>query len=267
MATVRGKQIPAISCALAALAAACEPNLVVGTWSCPAGPRQNDGGMLEPVTDPVASPWSTGFEQGFCDYYVAQGFCYKLTNSSYEIVDAPVHSGKHSAAFTIDADAEEANQARCGREGGLPTDAYYGAWYYIPELRDDVQNWNLFHFQSGVPGTRLHPLWDVTLERQADDQLHLYVLGSLGDVGEKRPEESVPVPIGAWFHIEFRLRRAADATGVVELIQDDRSLLELTAVQTDDASFSQWYVGNLADALTPSDSTVYVDDITIRPAP
>jgi len=270
MATVRGNSARAIFRALAcaALAPACEPNLVVGTWSCPVGPRvENDAGVLEPVTGPVASPWSTGFEQGLCDYYVAQGFCYGNPPASFEIVDSPVHAGAHAAAFTINTDMGD--QVRCAREGTLPTDAYYGAWYYIPELHDGVDNWNLFHFTGGEPGVTVPGLWDVTLERlnPDDGKLHLFVRGPFG-TGAQRPMDPVPIPIGSWFHIEFRLRRATDATGLVQLFQDDQLLVDLPGVQTENtSSFGQWYVGNLANALTPPDSTVYVDDVTIRPAP
>ncbi len=40
-------------------------------------------------------------------------------------------------------------------------------------------------------------------------------------------------------------------------------LVEATGLQTDDTDWGQWFVGNIANALTPPDSTVYVDDITI----
>ena len=39
--------------------------------------------------------------------------------------------------------------------------------------------------------------------------------------------------------------------------------VHLTGLVTDDTDWGQWYVGNLADALVPPASTVYVDDVTI----
>jgi hypothetical protein len=33
---------------------------------------------------------------------------------------------------------------------------------------------------------------------------------------------------------------------------------------TDDTDWGQWLVGNYAEALAPPESTVYVDDVTIR---
>jgi len=51
------------------------------------------------------------------------------------------------------------------------------------------------------------------------------------------------------------------------LYQDGQLVLQRTSIATDDTTFAQWYVGNFADALTPADSTIYVDDVTIRPLP
>jgi hypothetical protein len=67
--------------------------------------------------------------------------------------------------------------------------------------------------------------------------------------------------------LEFRLRRASNATGAAALYQDGTLLLELADLTTDDTQYGQWYVGNYADALSPRDATIYVDDVTIRAVP
>ena len=256
---------------LAWLGVACKPDLVVGTWSCPVGERmdQPDGGGLVPVTGPVAVPWSTDFEHGLCDLNVAQGWCYSGDVSSYEIVDTIARSGTHSMAFTLqtDADDDQGDQARCVREGVLPPDAIYGAWYYIPETRGGIRNWNLLHFQGGEPGGAIPGIWDVSIEPDADSgKLKLYVLGKFPDsrLTQDDPATMVAVPIGSWFHLEFRWRRAADETGRVSVYQDGKLVLDRDNAVTDDTNFAQFYVGNLAFDLVPPESTLYVDDISIR---
>ena len=62
------------------------------------------------------------------------------------------------------------------------------------------------------------------------------------------------------------LRRAADATGEVTVYQDGVVAYHLVDLVTDDTSWGQWYVGNLATGLAPADSTLYVDDVAIRTA-
>ena len=112
------------------------------------------------------------------------------------------------------------SQARCFREGALPRDAVYGAWFYVPSLADNTGNWNLMHFQGGAPDA-LHGLWDVSLDNADDGSLFLYIFDFSGHRDRRAPADAAPpVPIASWFHVEFRLRRAPDATGEVALYQD-----------------------------------------------
>lgn len=269
---------------------ACEPKLVVGKWSddsdqggsagaggagdagdvpvdCHAGGDSSGNGSMQRIVDPVGVPWSTGFENGFCDYIAATGYCYGNARASFEIVSSPVHSGNSSAAFNIVVDdAFDGLQARCVRQGQLPESAYYSAFFFIPSAPTAANNWNLIHFQGGGLTGALHGLWDVSISIDAQGELHLYVFDFLRMM--TRAATNVPaVPVGAWFQIEVYLKRAADATGEFALYQDGEVGLQLSNLITDDSSYGQWYVGNLAIALTPADSTLYVDDVSIREAP
>ena len=107
----------------------------------------------------------------------------------------------------------------------------------------------------------LHNLWNVTLVNGSNGDPELIAYSPLN--GQYPLNPTTPIPIGSWFHIEFFLKRAADATGEVALYQDGALLFDVTNLITDDSSFGQWYVGNLADHLAPPDSTLYVDDVSI----
>jgi hypothetical protein len=257
----------------------CEPKLVVGDWFCPWDAETGAGGATSGDSgdesahprpgprDPVAVPWSTSFESGFCDFWRAGGFCYEDADAESSIVTAPVHTGKFAAAFRVRGDGEDQNrQARCVRQGVFPTEAYYSAWYFIPQLATNRGLWNLFHFRGAKIGpgpTNLAGLWDVSLAGDADAGLRLFLYDFLPS-----PTPSVDafpaVPIGEWFQIEVYFRRASDATGELAVYQDGERVFRVTDLVTDDTDWGQWYVGNLATALMPPDSTVYVDDVTIR---
>jgi len=176
-----------------------------------------------------------------------------------------VHSGKSAAAFTVDGEDGGVQQARCALEGTLPVDAYYGAWFYIPALTTNNHVWNLFHFQAG---SDLHGLWDVSLSNDANGNLNLYVLNFLWVApSDHLLSAQIPVPIGSWFHVEFHLKRAKDATGEAALYQDGQRVVDfgtLVTDNTDSTDFGQWFAGNLADSLLPPESTLYVDDVTIE---
>ncbi len=187
--------------------------------------------------------------------------------ASFEIVTSPVRTGRRAAAFTVRTDLGGA-QSRCFVDGVLARDARYGAWFYLPSDVDAVEgNWNLFHFLGDRPEPNADALWDVSLGTFDGGPLSLYVRDFWeGPTVIKRGTETVPVPIGTWFHVEFRWLRAADETGTVALYQDGQLLWTETNRVTDDSERGQWYVGNLADELPLEASTLYVDDVTIRPS-
>jgi hypothetical protein len=236
-----------------------------------AGAQCPDTGVPTPgMTDPIGVPWSTGFENNFCDYTDAGGFCFG--GGVRKIVTSPVHSGHYAAEFSVDSADTAKNQVRCVRQGALPSEAYYGAWYYIPVLEKlgDNSLWNLLHFQGGdtarhMPGgdSSQDGLWDVTVvTNTTDGSLQLLAFDFINGT-VRRPTAPPAVPIGEWFHIQFYLKRASNATGAIRLYQNGKLLVEKTGIITDDSSWGQWYVGNIAKGLTPKDSTLYVDDVTI----
>jgi len=250
--------------AIAWLAFACEPTVVIG--SC-AGASAGEAGASGSANEgAVGVPWSTGFEDGLCGYHSAQGYCYGRHGASLEIVQSPTpHSGKYAAAFTVSGNAigAERSQARCVRQGAMPKSAYYGAWYLIPAVQISDGNWNLFHFLGGVSEGDSHALWDISLANDADGALELSVFNFL--TGSHPALSGVPpIPIGSWFHIEIQIVRSAQANGELTVYQDGVVALHLTNLITDDTDWGQWYVGNYARTLVPSLSTVYVDDVTIR---
>jgi hypothetical protein len=245
---------------------ACAPKLSAGEWQCPAdGGASGAASQAPAATDPVTVPWSTGFEDGFCDYANVAGFCYG--DDPYLVVSEPHRPGGRVAAeFKVVGGSW--NQTRCVRQGVLPESAYYGAWYFIPQALQKAENWNLWHFQ-GADDQNVRPLpalWDVTLftgppaggwELGVRD----YLASQDGSI--YLGPNHAPVPIGSWFHIELFLKRASDSTGKIALYQDGVLLLERADLKSDASPFTQWYVGDWAQNATPADSSLYVDDVSI----
>lgn len=231
---------------------------------CPAG-----GARDGTFTGPLPAPWSTSFDAGWCTFEDKAGFCYALGSSGYRLVTEPVHSGTHAAAFDMDPSTDPGSrQTRCVREGVLPVEAYYGAWYYIPSELTGAHDWNLLHFQGGMPNTRLHNLWDVSMDDSEGNGYELFIYDALsnGHYGQADPR---PIPTDRWFHLEFFWKRATDATGEVALFQDGEEIVRRSGIVTDDSPFGQFYVGNYTDSLTTTTApvTVYVDDVSVRLPP
>jgi hypothetical protein len=250
---------------LASLGGGCEPEVVVGDWPCGTAPEYDAAGAAgeaSTMTLPIEVPWSTGFEDGFCGYSTVGGFCYGDPGTSYGF-SAEAHSGRRAAAFSVSTATGE-EESRCVRQGILPKEAYYGAWFFLPKAIV-TSNWNLMHFR-GWRTDELLGLWDVSVDSADDGTLFLYLYDFLNKRTRRR-DMPIAVTPGTWTHIVFYLRRAADTTGEVALFQDGRELLRFKDITTDDSSWGQWYVGSLAVSLTPPDAIVYVDDVTIDTKP
>jgi len=223
-----------------------------------------DDGAAPDANAPVGVPWTTGFEEGFCEYAAPMGFCFATGGGSYTLVTSPVHSGQRAAAFSVQGTPDAGgSQARCVQQGVFPGAAYYGAWYYVPASARNSGVWNLFHYQGGVLGQTLHGVWDVSLVNLGDGgPLHVtffdFLNGSVPD-----SSGAPPIPIGQWFHLEVYFKRAMDTTGELSMWQDGVLAVHLTGLATDNTDWGQWYVGNYATALAPPASTLYVDDVTI----
>jgi hypothetical protein len=241
----------------------CNEVMLVGMCESPArASAVDEGADAGSQSTDIALPWSSGFEAGFCDYRRVGGHCYARGKASYTLVTSPVRSGTFAAAYTVTSN-ETGTQARCGREGTLPKSAYYGAWFYVPRARIEKGNWEIVKFEGRSADTSEtpHGLWGVELNQESDDQLRLSVYDFLR--GRSLVGSGPPIPIETWFRVVVYISRAADATGQLTLIQDGTTVLDLTALKTDDSQWGLWWVGNYGPNLSPAQTTVYVDDVTI----
>jgi hypothetical protein len=258
--------------AVAWLALACEPTVVIGACSEPPPVDAGAAGAGASASEGALSlPWSTGFEDGLCGYHSVGGFCYARHGASLEVVESPSRRpGKFAAAFTVNANAStaiERSQTRCVIQGSMPKSAYYGAFYFIPALATSDGNWNLFHFLGGTSEADSHPLWDISLVNRADGKLKLSVLNFLTGKYPAVSDDVGAVPIGRWFQLQIKIVRSAQPNGEVIVLQDGMVALHLTDLITDDTEWGQWYVGNYVKTLVPALNTVYLDDITMSEGP
>lgn len=259
----------AVTVSVSALVAllGCEPKLTVGKWNCTDAPLTfpPDGSPEPQFRDrQVEADWATGFEDGFCGYQRARGYCYSDEDAGFEIVRSPTLSGRFAAAFTIDTDPDlVGNQVRCVRQGQLPKAAYYQASFYVPSGTTAAGNWNLMHFRGGDDvGGDLHGIWDVSLEVRGDGTLAPYLRAPFNNP-VMNVAEDVELPTDTWVTLTFYWKRGTDSDGEVALYLDGDRVIHRSGFTTDDSFWGQWYIGNLASNLTPLKSTLYVDDVAI----
>jgi len=260
--------VASLTAAPIAVGLGCEPSFVVGEWKCLTGTEQSATSALDFVVPdaPLELPWSSSFEDGFCGYFDIGGFCYANSAAEYSLVESPTHSGRYAAAYRISGQAADGLQARCVRHGELPKQAYYGAWFYIPDPVTRADTWNLFHFEGrsreDPQSEEQHGLWDVSLRVDTDGALRAYVFDFLRSMTVPIPDGQ-EIPLRTWFHLEVHLERSADETGRFELYINGVQVWSTSDVVTDDTELGQWYVGNFAAQISPELNTLYVDDVTI----
>jgi len=165
--------------------------------------------------------------------------------------------------------SDPGTNSRCHRYGALPQQAYYGAWYYIPALATNSGLWNLFHLQEADPNDNnsLKGTWDISLVNNDSGGLRLAVFNFNGTSPDT--SKAPAIPIGRWFHIVMYLKRATDDTGEVSVYQDTDAIVPRQNMITENymSTNGDWYVGNLADNLNPTEETLYVDDVSVGDTP
>jgi hypothetical protein len=145
----------------------------------------------------------------------------------------------------------------------------YGAWFYVPSaIKADVgSDWNLIHFQDyNASRQGWDNTFDILLVNDDSSGLRMEAWDQI-QLAHYEPSRTVSIPIGSWFHIEVLIKRATDKTGEIVLYEDGTSVLDQPGLTTELGTRSQWYVGNYWASLNSSESTVYVDDVTVTASP
>jgi hypothetical protein len=144
--------------------------------------------------------WSTDFERGdLSDWSAAPGSggVYLAdagpSDPAFDISDAQAHSGHLSAHFTSVAGSQPTSRFPTGG-GGLyknavfPAEAYYSAWYFIPESHRTLSDWTILKFMvppstTDASDAAADGALDATLDAPSDDAT-VAIDAAAGDAGE-----------------------------------------------------------------------------------
>jgi hypothetical protein len=226
---------------------ACSPRLEIGSdvlWSA-----QHEGNTLDEWSAPPGGHANSD-----------------PAPSMIEVSAEHAHRGEFAAKLTVDAPVNGAQgNAGLSRSDGLPTEAYYSAWYYLPRSVTVGTFWVIFKIRArdvvDDPATA-RELYDLDLANLPSGEmtLRLYDHRS-GDV----PLDVVGpvVPVGRWFQIEAFYRNASDATGRVTYWLDGNMIVDVAGKPTSPTPWTQWVAGSAAQGLTPSAEVLYIDDAAV----
>jgi hypothetical protein len=180
-------------------------------------------------------------------------------------VSNPGHPGNFAAKLTVSGtvDNTQGNGASMVQNGGLPTQAYYSAWYYLPQSVSVGTYWVIMKFRAvlGDPPAE-GELFDVNLTSPSVGTMSLRLYDHT--IGADRPLD-VPapgIPVNDWFQLEAFYRDANDSTGRLTLWLDDLQILDWQG-PTGLTSWVAWDVVSVGDNLAPEPAILYVDDCAI----
>jgi hypothetical protein len=209
--------------------------------------------------------WSAGMETGdLREWSLNQ--CGGEFNSGVSHSEASTdvaHSGGWSTKMIISTPSSPESGVRLFRwcESRTYPQLYYSVWFYIPQSYDVPNWWNLFQWKSKT-SSRNDAFYNLNIGNLQDGSMQFY----LWDWQNRRSytQSVANVPVGRWFQVEAYYSCAADQSGRVMFWQDGQLLFDIPNVPTRYADGDcQWSVNNYSDALSPTPSTIFIDDAAI----
>ena len=177
------------------------------------------------------------------------------------------HGGRFAAKLTIDTSAGTQESIGLSRRG-LPVEAYYSAWYYLPRTVAVVNDgfWVIFKFRRRSVAddqTSEGELFDVDLVQTSDGEMTVQLYDHR--VGSALPLDvpSPVVPVGVWFQVEAYYRNASDGTGRATFWLNGQPFIDLKNQTTSPTSWVEWVVVDLGRDFNPSVGALFVDDCAI----
>lgn len=237
-----------------------------------------DGALAEP---PNPKPdkfvlWSADHSTGdFSQWEYRQGRAIYNSNtepgtSNIQISDDVAHSGKYSLKLSLTgAENGQKQGARIFRrwlDGNnqmpLPEEAYYSAWYYIPQNYEISRWWNIFQFKSR--GASSEPMFSFNVGNLDNGEMYLYVWDKANGKAH-RQENPLILPIAKWFHLEAFVQARSTQSGQLVIWQDGIKIIDAVNIRTlrGEGDRLHWSVNNYTDDIVPSDPVIYVDDCAI----
>jgi hypothetical protein len=175
--------------------------------------------------------------------------------------------GKLAAKLTISDTADNTTGigASLVQSGSLPNQAYYSAWYYLPQSVFVGYYWVIMKFRFRTVPDDLNTaqeLFDVNLTSPSAGVMSLRLYDHLTGMDQPLKVSNPPVAVNAWFQLEAFYRAAADNTGQLTLWLDGKLILDLAGA-TGPAGWVAWDVVSVGKSLNPEPAVLYVDDCAI----
>jgi hypothetical protein len=172
------------------------------------------------------------------------------------------HSGSWSLRMRITTPPESGTRMFRWLEPHTYPKLRYSAWFYFPQRYSVGTYWNIFQWKSKTSAGQVDPFFVLNVGNRGDGSMYLYLYNWQNRQAFQQSVKNIPV--GQWFKVEADYWCAADGTGRVTFWQDGTQLFDVQNVQTRYGNGDcQWSLDNYSSGLSPSTSTIYIDDAQI----
>jgi len=217
--------------------------------------------------------WTSQFETGnFVEWTTQAGAGATADHppNMIQVSTAQPHTGRYGAQLTIDTTGGAQQNTGLIRRGGLPVEAYYSAWYYIPRSVTVGNFWVIFKFRERTAAdveSSDTELFDIDLVNTPAGELQVSLYDHRLPPAFPQPAPAAVVPVSAWFQIEAFYRNAPDASGRLTIwLSDDtrgsRQIYDITGPMAPNP-WVEWDVVNVGQNLTPAPTVMDIDDCAV----
>ena len=214
--------------------------------------------------------WISTFEDGTFSEWTDPGGGGPTSDplpNAVEVSTEQAHRGGRAAKFTIATTTTDVQaNASLMRKAGLPIEAYYSAWYYVPSAVTIGTFWTIFKLRvrtvADDPNTE-DELYDANIYSQPSGEMRFWIFDHRiqGQIPEQI--EDPVVPVGRWFHVEAFYRNAQDTTGHATFWFDGQLVADIPAKPMGPTPWIEWDTSSIGINLSQNPVTLYVDDAAI----
>jgi hypothetical protein len=207
--------------------------------------------------DPDFYLWSD-FESGDIGDFTDNGVSWENAGGQLQVVDSPTVSGGHALRSRVVPGNGDQSAALVILEH-MPEEAYYSAWFYVPQVPAPSYYW--VFFKLGVPEDGVQPqdVWAFDLDPAGSDAVRLRPYSPNDDTGLLVDR---PIPVATWFQVEGYLKASTNNDGIVRLWVDGTKVFEFEG-RMDPSRGLNWTLGGGSERLEQGAATLIIDDAAV----
>jgi hypothetical protein len=206
--------------------------------------------------------WWTDNESGDLSDWKRQGSTWESAGGTLAMVNTPVRSGRYAVRSSVASQPAGTISGAVLVAENMPSEAYYSAWFLVPETVPGSTYWTFFKLASRMtpdnPTTGLD-VWDFDLDPAPGGvKLRLFRHPPI-DIA---PMVDKTIPLGTWFQVEAHYRASTASDGELLLWLDDTLLFEIHG-PTAPTTYVAWTIGGAAEDLAAPQASVVLDDAAV----